>query len=67
MALKEVLGNRNAVSSLRVLPAVKFQFSNRQLPLLEPRVSHSKQRIAIGPNRQSFGGPAFLMKACTAL
>jgi hypothetical protein len=56
MALKEVLGNRNAVSSLRVLPAVKFQFSNRQLPLLEPRVSHSKQRIAIDSNRQSFGG-----------
>jgi len=56
MALKEVLASRNVASSLRVLPAVQFPFSNRQLPLLEPRVCHSKQRTAIGPNRQSFGG-----------
>jgi hypothetical protein len=52
MVLNEVLASRNATSSLSLLPAANLQFSNRKLPLLESRLSHSEQMIAIGSNRK---------------
>jgi hypothetical protein len=59
---KKFFANRNPASSLRLPPAATLQFSNRNIPLLESHLSHSKQTIAIHSNRNILGVSVFLTK-----
>jgi hypothetical protein len=54
-ARKKAFANCDAASLLRLLTAANIQFSNRNIPLLEFRLTYSKQTIAIVSNRNIFG------------
>jgi hypothetical protein len=79
MGRRKFLANRNAPSSftslalnqkrstaegLGLLLTANLRFSNRNIPLLEPRLSHSKQTVATGSNGNISPSLGFLTKAC---
>jgi hypothetical protein len=56
---RKAVANRKASSSPQPLRPENLQFSNPNIPLLESHLSHCKQTIALGSNRNFLRGRAF--------